>query len=359
MVAFTGCENKKAGDSTPFTASAGGVAAAGLSNTDAGTDSAMLLPRIDASTLKVYNLIAGNYENQGVKQEVVSFSVDPRTTYISYKICPLEPVAQSCPKGQLCAVGGECWEQVTQFNRVALSYVGGGKIQISAQACVDAQSALTNTTCGPTTEIIYNSNRYEGETADLLSTREYIFAQYKIASLKMSSIMDDFMLGARADLADPVDGCLQNNLRAIRALQVKVDAVSMYLQAPVDETMDLLRSNVATGAVLEGLSITLSKINDGLTKFCQDMAALTGTTTTCTVMQAIATVFQQLLFMLLPQNMLSTLVTAIKDLEDGSVARRCTAEEIFNKKFLAINQLQQALFNQLQGVNAKLKSFGL
>ena len=300
----------------------------------------------------------GNYQNNGTLSEVLSFSVSPAATYITYKICPLDVTEQTCPKNQLCAVGGECWEQVTLYDRVALSYVGGGQIQVSAQACIDAQEALTNETCGPMNEILYNSNRYTGEVASLLSQREYIYSQYTNYALQLETVLNTFMTNSKADLSDPVHGCLQNNLQAYHALEAKVSAVQMYLQAPIDDTMDVLRSNAAGGAILSGLSTTLSQISVGLTKFCHDMATLTNSNKTCTILSAIGAVGLQLAYMLEPQNMLTNLVTAINTMQDNEAPKRCTSEDIFNENFQAINEVQQALYTQLQQINTQLQTYG-
>lgn len=359
-VVWGGCKNSNKTSDTALTSAGAAVFGAGIADTTVETDTTVVIPRIDATTLLVSNVHVGNFQNQGVQQEVLSFSVDPRTTYITYKICPLEVTQKECPKNQLCAKGGECWEQVTLFDRVELSYVGGGKIKVSAQACIDAERALTDETCGPAEEIFYDSARYEGELADLLSTREYLYSKYRNYTLQLHGAMDAFMHDAKGDLANKDTGCLQGNAAAYKALQAKVDAVQMYLVAPLDDAMDVLKNN--TGGIgstaLSGLSTTWGQIKKGLQKFCEDMATATGSNKTCIVLQAIGSVAQQFAYMMLPQNMLTNLVTSIKDLEDPSAPRRCTSEDIFNQKFLAINQVEQSLYNQIQQINAQLKNYG-
>jgi hypothetical protein len=356
---IAGCQKKSGSDSSLDPLNDGALPSV-LSDIETHTDVVTLIPRIDASTLKIFNLKVGNYENQGSLQEVLSFSADPRSAYIQYKICPLETTQQECPKTRICAKGGECKEQATMFDRVLFSYIGGGKTKVSAQACIDAQRALTDVTCGPVEEIFYDSARYEGQIADLLSTREHVFSQYKNSALEMRAILDTFMRDATNDLANKEKGCLQNNLDAYNALKAKTAAVYMYLQAPIDVTMDILRNN--TGGVgaasLDSLGVTLKVMNKGLAQFCQDMAAVTKSNKTCIVLKAIAGVALQFAYMMLPQTMLTNLVTAIEDIKDPSTPRRCTAEDIFNQKFQAINQLQQALYVQLQQVNDQLKTFG-
>ncbi len=357
---WSGCKNSNKTSDTALSSAGAGVFGAGIVETTVETDTTVIIPRVDATTLHVSNLHVGNFENKGVQKEVLSFSVDPRTTYITYKICPLEVTQKECPKNQLCAKGGECWEQVTLFDRVELSYVGGGKIKVSAQACIDAERALTDETCGPAEEIFYDSARYEGKLADLLATREYLYSRFRNYALQLRGVMDTFMHDAKGELANKDTGCLQGNADAYKALQAKVDAVDMYLAAPLEDAMDALKNDTGGvgSAVLGGLSTTWSQINKGLQKFCEAMATATDSNKTCIVLQAIGSVAKQFAYMMLPKNMLSALVTAIKDFEDPSASRRCTSSDIFNQKFLAINQVQQSLYNQIQQINTQLKNYG-
>src|SRR3989338_6914439 len=126
LMALAGCKNNNKTSDTSLNSSGENAFSVGVEKasgeTFVATDTTMVIPRIDATTLHVSNLHVGNFQNKGMQGEVLSFSADPRTTYITYKICPLEATNKECPKNQLCAKGGECWEQVTLFDRVELSY---------------------------------------------------------------------------------------------------------------------------------------------------------------------------------------------------------------------------------------------
>jgi len=347
--------NKKP-DSLLTSGSAAATAASSFVNTN--TENTVVTALIDGSTLQIYNLQAGNLQVAGVNQEVLSFSASPGTTYVEYTICPTNPVYASCPAGAFCAQGGQCYQQVTTYNQVIMTYVGGGPMTISAQACTSAQNSLTSVNCGPVNQINYNANRHQGALADLLARREGLFLQFKNTVPEMNQIFQTFVTNGTTDLNTGKDSsCFKENLQAYETLKAKVEAVHQYLQVPVETLLSVIK-NIVPSEILSGLGTALSGLKKALISFCHSLANATNSNKTCEILMTIGTTVATLASAFLPDEMFSALTTAIKDVEDSSVTKQCTADTIFNTSFEAVNLQQQTIYTQIKNINAQIQAYG-
>lgn len=223
--------------------------------------------KVDASTLKVFNLVAGRASEKGKRFDFLKYSASGEADYIFWEICPTALPEKPCDDGD-SGCDNRCKKNITPYNMLIIPKLYNGDVNISVKACVDKKRSLSRESCGEESFITYNSKFEDTEVRALYNRKQTYLEQLKDLGKDKDTLFSDYK--------EDMDKCTAHNKAylkqkkdSMRAVQFINDACDFVVDSAQYADKNFLGGTLTEGA--RGLKRGFNKATDAMGKMASMM----------------------------------------------------------------------------------------